>query len=195
MQLWVYEFYSADQKTEASNVYSNISIATDAVSICSIFFVGRIVEIAPSQVMIPLTFVVNATIMMLFQTIDNPNSFWSFFVWCINTLSFMFLIVSVENLFSRNIPKEIRGIMYGMFVLFAQLGRLICFKFASYSFEHLGKQWPFLIIGYCNYGYAVFVLVMMFFGRFERRKNKQQKSMMARSIMNQTLQKLSQIEK
>ena len=65
-QLWVYEFFSKDQTTEASDLYSYISIACDIVQIGCIFFVGRLVDKLPPKIIIPISFVVNGAILMLF---------------------------------------------------------------------------------------------------------------------------------
>lgn len=75
---------------------------------------GLIVDRFPSKIMMPFGYALTGAVMMLFIYIDKPNSFFAFFVWILASLSYLFLILSAENFFSRNVPKEVRGMMFAL---------------------------------------------------------------------------------
>jgi hypothetical protein len=116
--------------------------------------------------MVPLIFLINGLALMLFMFLTDPSSFFSFFVWALITLSYLFEIITIENFFSRNVPKEIRGVAYGVFFFSGLIGRLLCYKTAAILFREDGRNSPFLMIGYCHFGFVIFVLVMIGLGKF-----------------------------
>ena len=75
----------------------------------------------------------------------------------------MFLIetITLENFFSTIVPRDIRGLMYAVFFSFGLLGRLINYKTAELLFDY-GKNYPFLMIGYCHIGFSILVLILNF---------------------------------
>lgn len=69
--------------------------------------------------MMPIGFIINGGGLMLFYFIDDPKTFISFFIWGLTSLTFIFEVLAIENFFSKNVPKEVRGLMYGILYFIA----------------------------------------------------------------------------
>ena len=67
------------------------------------------------------------------------------------------------------VHKDIRGLMYAIFFFTGLFGRLINYKTAEILFNY-GKNQPFLMIGYCHFGFFCFVFLMILIGKFEKKK-------------------------
>lgn len=67
-------------------------------------------------------------------------------------------------------PKEVRGTMVGFFALFGGIGDVICLKGGDALMNKYGPNWIFVLVGGCNLGILLIVLILMAFGRFEKKK-------------------------
>ena len=176
-QLWINSFREPKgpmTKEESVTLYSNISMSCDLVNIFGcvfIFAIGKQANKIPSKLILPLIFLLNGLCFMLFPFIDNPNSFFCYSIWMLLTLIFLIESVSLETYFSRIVPKDIRGLMYAAFFFTGLIGRLINYKTSEILFEY-GKNQPFLMIGYCHFGFSLFVTIMILIGKFEKKSTR-----------------------
>ena len=101
----------------------------------AIYPVGLIIDKISLKIILPISYLVSGIIISTFYFIEDPDGWLSYVIWCLTTLAFCFQIVSLENYFSRNVPKEVRGIMFGIFYVVANLGRLIFYKVGGILFD------------------------------------------------------------
>ena len=80
----------------------------------------------------------------------------------------------MESYFARNVPKEARGIFFALSLVFANIGRAICFYFGGVLFD-VASYWPFIFIGLCCSSYGVILVILFSLGIYENRINKAQR--------------------
>lgn len=100
-------------------MYTYTAIACDIVNLVCIYPVGFLVDKVPSKIMLPISYLVCGLSCGLYYFIKMPDTVLSFVVWCTFNFCFLFQIVSLENYFSRNVAKEVRGILFGFFYMSA----------------------------------------------------------------------------
>jgi hypothetical protein len=103
--------------------------------------------------------------------VQDPHAIKSYIVWSILCFAFVFQNVSLEGYFSKNIPKEVRGVMAGFLAFCGLIGRSICFKLGGTLFG-MGRAMPFIMIGMANFIFVLFLLVCLFLGLFGREPKK-----------------------
>jgi len=79
----------------------------------------------------------------------------------------MFEVVSIELLYLKKLPSDIRGVMTSLFGLFGMLGTLIFTFVASVIFEDFGPASPFYVVGVCDIVIALFVITLSCFGKLK----------------------------
>ena len=65
------------------------------------------------------------------------------------------------------LPKNIRGIMNGIFYFFANFGLLIFSKPAGYLYDSYGPKIPFLVVLILDVSFAIVVLAMKGLGKIK----------------------------
>ena len=103
-------------------------------------------------------------------------------------------MVTIEHFMAKNVPKEVRGIMWSVFYMSGMIGRMICYKLAGILFD-IGRAWPFIMIGIFHFAFFIFVLIMIFCGRFERKITKEMRSTLIQSIKNKATFRVSNTER
>ena len=72
--------------------------------------------------------------------------------------------ISVEVLYLRSLPNDIRGVMIGLSNFFGLLGQTIFSVVAGYMFDEVGPASPFNTVALCDFGIAIIALAVGFFG-------------------------------
>ena len=72
--------------------------------------------------------------------------------------------ISVEVLYLRSLPNDIRGVMIGLSNFFGLLGQTIFSVIAGYMFDEVGPASPFSAVAICDFGIALVALVVGFIG-------------------------------
>ena len=92
--------------------------------------------------------------------ITDPNSVASYATACLIIISALFKSISHDSLFAKNIPKDIRGTMHGIYTFFATLGGLWFSKLGGYMHDYYGPASPFLIVAIIDFGFAIVVFIL-----------------------------------
>lgn len=79
----------------------------------------------------------------------------------------LFESVSIEVLFLKKLPGDIRGPMTALFGLFGMLGTLIFTFIGSVIYEEYGANSPFIVLGCSDIIIGVFVVVLSLFGKLK----------------------------
>jgi|TARA_B110000285_G_scaffold113854_1_gene129140 MFS family permease len=75
--------------------------------------------------------------------------------------------IAVDSIFNKNLPKETRGIMSGIYSFGGQVGILVYSLIAGYIFDKVGPKSPFILIGVLDALYAIYVIVFSFHNKME----------------------------
>ena len=84
--------------------------------------------------------------------------------------------ISVDTIFTKNLPKETRGVLNGVYSFAGQVGILIYSAAAGYLFDELGPKTPFYLVGALDLTLCIGVLVATPFGLFDYYEAKQLRS-------------------
>jgi MFS family permease len=76
-------------------------------------------------------------------------------------------MTSIETVFSRNLPKEVRGTMNSIQTLFGTIGGLAFTVVGGHMFDLYGTRSPFLVVAGINLIFATFVTVSGIAGWFK----------------------------
>jgi hypothetical protein len=87
--------------------------------------IGHLADSTPSRIIIPAAFLTRCIAAFLFVTIQVPDTFLSYLSCSILILATTIESISVEVLFMREMPGEVRGAMNGCLHFFGQIGILI----------------------------------------------------------------------
>lgn len=86
--------------------------------------IGHLADKTPSRIIIPIAFGVRCIAAMSFTLLKLPDTFFAFVSCSLLILATVVENVSVEVLFMRGMPGDVRGAMNGVFHFFGQLGIL-----------------------------------------------------------------------
>ena len=76
---------------------------------------GKLVDKYPAYIMITISFITRSVSLSLLFLVENPESMLTYAVATLVQVATLFQNVSVESVFMKHLPKEIRGVMIGMF--------------------------------------------------------------------------------
>jgi hypothetical protein len=82
-------------------------------------------------------------------------------MWTILTFLGFLVSIVIDGFYSKNLPKETRGILISFNILAAFSGKAIAIKLGSYLFNNVGRNGPFYMIGICDLLFCGFVIIMI----------------------------------
>lgn len=82
-------------------------------------------------------------------------------------VSSIFAMTCVETLYTKNLPKEVRGTMNGLQAFFATVGGLGFTKVGGYLHDIHGPKSPFLFAAFISLTFAVVVSIIVIMGKFK----------------------------
>lgn len=131
-------------------------------------FVGRLCDIVHPKVTIPLSFVFRALTCIMFYQVTNPDELLSYVSCILMIIATIAENISVDTIFNKNLPKETRAIMQGVYSFSGQLGILIYSFIAGQLFDKAGPASPFVIVGVLDVLYGLGILIGAGCGLFEK---------------------------
>ena len=129
-------------------------------------FVGAASDYYSPKTMIPAAFFFRAFMTYLFSFVTDPNSWRSFIVSMLMIIATIVENISVDTVFAKNLPKETRGLLNGIYSFAGQVALLAFFFAGGWLFDNLGSNPPFYLIGILNFDYALLVLLLSQSGIF-----------------------------
>ena len=75
--------------------------------------------------------------------------------------------MGLEGYFSKNIPKEVRGVLVGFLAFCGLIGRAIILKLGGYLFGE-GRAFPFVSIALFNVAFVLLLMITICLGVFGR---------------------------
>lgn len=72
----------------------------------------------------------------------------------------LFENTTIDGLFAKNLPKEIRGSLNGAYNFFGNIGLALFSKFGGIFYDSVGPTSPFILVGICDVAFAIFVFIL-----------------------------------
>jgi MFS family permease len=82
------------------------------------------------------------------------------------TLGGLLEAIAIDGYFSKNLPKEIRGVLLSIMAFMGIVGKALAIKIGGTFMDTKGRNAPFLMIGCCDAFFFVFVLIMILCGYY-----------------------------
>ena len=76
--------------------------------------------------------------------------------------------ISIDNTFTKNIPKDVRGTMFSVYTFCGNLGILFFSKSAGYLFKEVGPKAPFTVVISMDILFALVVIVLRLTGKLDK---------------------------
>jgi MFS family permease len=165
--MWIVSFVDSgvvEDDQHAQVIYQKITLtALVGVAIC-LPIVGWVSDKYGPHITIPLSFVIRALVLMSFLTIKKPDSYFSYAMCSIIIISSAMQASSIDALFLKSIPKEIRGAMVGTYNMFANVGTLLFTYYGGPAFDKIGPASPFIMIACGDWLVFLLAIILAIFG-------------------------------
>jgi MFS family permease len=159
--MWIVSFVDtgvvADDQ-QAQRIYQRITLAAMLGTAVFLPLLGHFSDKFGAHVTVPVSFMTRAAVLTSFLQIKNPDSLLSYVMCSLIIISSAMQASSIDSLFLKSVPKDIRGAMYGTLNLFANIGTLLFTHYGGPAFDKIGPTSPFIIIA-CG-DWAVFLIAV-----------------------------------
>ena len=182
--LWIQTFVSGElgnpklveSREAGKTIYQNIMVISVLVSAFVFPFVGTACDYYSPKAMIPAAFLLRAFMTYLFSFVTDPSSYSSLLVCILLIIASIVENISVDTIFAKNLPKETRGLLNGIYSFAGQVGILAFSVAGGWLFDNFGTKSPFYLIGILDLLYAILVLVLSRCGLFSVSESKEKRS-------------------
>ena len=121
-------------------------------------FVGKLTDTYPAIKIVPYAFLLRFISTLLFFTIENPDSYKSYIVCVFMIVASIVEFSAVDSIFSKNLEKQTRGILCGIYMFFSNFGILLYSVAAGWLFDLYGPRSPFVLIGLLDLIFSIYVI-------------------------------------
>lgn len=171
LMLWVTSFKDSgvlESDEEAKSIIQTINIFAVVASL--IFFkpAGIITDKYPAYVSIPIAFIWRALSIIAFCFINDPRSIYAYLVSVSLVVGTLFENTTVDGLFNKNLPKEIRGTLNGAYNFFGNIGILLFSKIGGILYDKVSPNAPFIIVCVCDVLFALLIIVLLKMKKFNQ---------------------------
>lgn len=158
-----------DDRREAEILVQKVNITCVIAAVLIVVPAGRIADNFPAKVLIPIVYFLAAASLIAFQFIPSPRETMLplYLVVTGIMIASVLTMTSIETVFSRNLPKEVRGTMNSIQTLFGTIGALLFTVVGGYMFDLYGARSPFMVVAVINLTFALFVTLSGVTGRFK----------------------------
>lgn len=122
-------------------------------------FVGQFCDNYSPKLIIPGAFFFRAFTTYLFMFVKDPTSVWSYLSCILMIVATIIENISVDSIFAKNLPKETRGVLNGVYSFAGQIGILLYSLVGGWLFDFAGPKSPFALIGILDSLYAIGVIL------------------------------------
>jgi len=147
--MWILSFVDTgvvENDDEAQRIYQKISVVAMLGTALALPFLGYWSDKVGPHLTMPLSFAFRAVVGTLFLFIEDPDTVFARLLCSCIIISSAMQSASLEVLFMRTIPQDIRGSMVGAMNLFANIGMLAFTFFGGRAFDSIGPKSPFMIM-------------------------------------------------
>lgn len=167
LMLWMTSFVETgmiDSEERVKTLYSEVLTGAMIGTLFALPIIGKIADTAPISVFMPVAFLLRGIIACQFSRLHDPESTLSILMSMLIIIASAIQYISVEVLFLRSLPNEIRGTMIGLNNFFGLLGQTIFSVIAGIIFDKIGPASPFTLVAFCDFTIAAIAVTIAFFG-------------------------------
>lgn len=165
--MWIVSFVDSgvvENDQDAQKIYQKITLIALVGVAFFLPLVGYISDKYGPHITIPLSFVLRAVVLTSFLGIKEPDSVFSYAMCSLIIISSAMQASSIDALFLKTLPKEIRGAMVGTYNMFANVGTLLFTHYGGPAFDKVGPASPFIMIACGDWAVFLFAITLVFFG-------------------------------
>lgn len=165
--MWIVSFVGTGvvkDDQEAQKIYQKVALVAVAGTAVSLPLLGYISDKFGAHITLPASFAVRGAALSSFWGIKNPNTVLSFTMSSLVIIASAMQASSIEALFLKTVPKEIRGAMVGTLNLFGNIGLLLFTHFGGQAFDKISPKSPFLIIACGDWIVFLTAIILVSFG-------------------------------
>jgi hypothetical protein len=165
--MWIVSFVDSGviaDDYEAQKIYQRITLISMLGTAVFLPMVGYVSDRLGAHITVPASFIGRACVLTSFLHIKNPDSIFSYIMCSLIVITSAMQASSIDALFLKTVPKEIRGAMYGTLNLFANIGTLLFTHYGGPAFDKIGPTSPFIIIACADWAVFLFAISLVFVG-------------------------------
>ena len=135
-----------------------------SVAVSALIFptIGKCCDMIDPRKTVPFAFFLRAVSTLMFWQLESPDSIRSYGVCVLMILSSIIENISVDSIFNKNLTKEIRGVLMGIYSCAGQFG-ILCFSLIAGSlFDNVGAHSPFVFLGVLDFAFALITIAFSF---------------------------------
>ena len=104
--------------------------------------------------------------------VEDPNCFIYYFACPLYHVFYQIVIINIQAYLEKMYPPNVRGLLQSLVGVIGAISCLIYVSIFEAVYIKYNPQYPFLIVGYCDGGAAVLIVLMIIFGIFgNKQKN------------------------
>jgi predicted MFS family arabinose efflux permease len=119
---------------------------------------GNITDNYPSYITLPLSFLLRASAALVFIQIKDPRSYFTYVTLSLFILGTLFENTTLDGLFNKNLPKDIRGTLNGAYNFFGNIGILFYSKYGGMLYDRVSPSAPFVLLAICDVAFALLII-------------------------------------
>ena len=167
--LWITSFVDEGLigENQSKGLYQKIMLASTIGTVVLLPIFGHLGDKVPSTVLVPVAFALRGLCGYSFLWLTDPQSVLAITM-CVLLIIFSVIeAISVEVLFFKNVPSEIRGTMMGVFAFFGLFGALTFTLVGGQMFDRIDRSAPFIFLAIMDSFLVVLAITMTALGRFK----------------------------
>ena len=120
----------------------------------------------PAYFTIPLSFALRGTAIIGFMYLERPDTWATYMICSVMFVGSLFENTTLDGLFNKNMPKDIRATLNSAYNFFGNVGLLIFTKLGGYLYDNVGPSVPFLVVAACDFAFVILIIVLRMCGKF-----------------------------
>ena len=128
---------------------------------------GSLGDKVSSTIIIPISFAARGLCGYTFAFIDKPDSILSIGLSCLLIITSAIEAISIEVLFMKDMPSEIRGSMMGIFNVFGHIGSLVFTLVGGQLYDRVGPSAPFIFLASMDTGIVLLTIGLTAAGKLK----------------------------
>lgn len=123
--------------------------------------IGKICDIIEPTKIVPYAFFLRSASCATFTFLVNrPDTLLAYGVCVTMIIGTVIENISIDSIFNKNLPKESRGVLNGLYSFAGQFGILVFSFFAGWAFDQIDTKAPFIAVGVLDLLFAILCVYM-----------------------------------
>jgi predicted MFS family arabinose efflux permease len=174
MLLWIQSFVNTgylEAEDDALRIFRKVMMISMVGNLVVLPLVGWLSDTVRSAILIPFAYALRFVACMAFTHLEVPDSTSAYISCTFLILATQLENVSVEVLFMRDMPGDIRGILNALLHFSGQIGILFYSQVGGRLFDSMGPAAPFWLLGIMDIVVGGLALILGLLGKFEAKSN------------------------